>query len=117
MYLAQKFVSGVNLAIIPNGSEYFSLKITQFWQILVLTGSALGIANIFIKPFLKTIALPLRLITFGLFSFIINIAIIWLIDLVFPELEIQGLIPLLWTTAIVLGVNWILIKIINKKDK
>jgi len=40
-----------------------------------------------------------------LFSLIINMFLVWLIDIIFPkEIEIRGLIPLFWTTAII----WIL---------
>ena len=68
---------------------------------LILAGVVLGIINFFIKPILNLVTLPLRIITFGLFSLIINMALIWIIDVVFPELIIQGIIPLFWTTLIV----------------
>lgn len=114
LYLAHKFVPGVELKVMP-GSSYFGLNFTQFWQILLLTGGSLGIANIVVKPFLKTITLPLRLITFGLFSFIINILMVWLIDAIFPELAITGFIALFWTTVIVWLASWLLTRFANKK--
>lgn len=114
LYLAHKFVPGVELKITPE-SSYFGINLTQFWQILLLTGGALGIANIIVKPFLKTITLPLRLITFGLFSFIINILMVWLTDTIFPELTITGFIALFWTTVIVWLASWLLTRIASKK--
>jgi len=62
------------------------------------------LVNSFIKPILKIITLPLRILTFGLFGLIINMLMIWLVDIFFPELIIAGLIPLFWLTFIV----WIL---------
>jgi putative membrane protein len=94
LYLAAKFVPGV----------YFSGKI----QTLLMAGVLIGLANFFLKPLLKTIALPLRIITLGLFSLLINMFIIWLAaDVLFPkELEISGLIALFWTTAIIWAISF-----------
>ena len=72
---------------------------------LFLAGVALGAVNSFLKPVLKIVTLPLRILTLGLFSLVINMAMIWLIDVLFPELIIPGLTPLLWTTIIVWGLS------------
>ena len=91
LWLATKFVSGVE----------FIGEI----QYLLIAGCALGLINFFIKPLLKIITLPLRILTFGLFSLVINMAVVWIIDIFFPELIIQGIIPLFWTTLIIWGVS------------
>jgi len=39
-----------------------------------------------------------------LFSLVMNMLMVWLVDILFPELTIPGLIPLFWTTIIV----WVL---------
>jgi|SRR3989344_416513 len=108
LYLAQEFVPGVKLEIIPGQSSVFGFQLTAFWQILILVGGILGIFNSFIKPIIKTITLPLRIITFGLFSLILNMLIIWLLDIFFLELTITGLIPLFWTTVIIWAISWFL---------
>ena len=69
---------------------------------LILAGLVLGLINFFIKPILNLVTLPLRMITFGLFSLVINIGIVWLMDVLFIELVIPpGLWPLFWTTIVV----------------
>lgn len=108
LYLAQRFVPGVSLKIIPGQSVYFGFAFVQFWQILLFVGGTLGLMNAIIKPILKTITLPLRIITFGAFSFLINVLMVWLADVIFPELIIAGLIPLFWTTVIVWLLGWLL---------
>lgn len=75
------------------------------WQTLALIGGVLGLINFFIKPILKFITLPLRILTLGLFGIIINMAIIWTIDILFKEFTIIGLIPLLWAALIIWGAN------------
>ena len=107
-FLATKFVPGVSLEILPGQSSLFGIEFTASWQILLLIGFALGLINFFIKPILKMITLPLRILTFGLFSLVINVGIIWTVDILFPELVISGIIPLFWTTVIIWGVSLLL---------
>ena len=93
-WLAVEFVPGV--------------EFTGELKYLAMAGAFLGLINFFIKPVLKTITLPLRFLTFGLFSLIINMALIWFVDVVFPELTVAGIIPLFWTTVIVWLVGYFL---------
>ena len=108
IFLATKFVPGVSLEIIPSQSQFFGIEFTAPWQILVLVGGVLGLVNFFIKPILKIITLPLRILTFGLFSLVMNMLMVWLVDILFPELTILGLIPLFWTTLVVWGISLLL---------
>lgn len=108
IYLATKFVSGVSLEVVPGQSSLFGIQFTAFWQILILVGAVLGLVNLLIRPVLKLITLPLRILTLGLFSFVINMLMIWLVDVLFPELTIQGIFPLFWTSIIVWGVSFLL---------
>jgi len=79
-------------------------------QILLLAGTVLGFINFFIRPVLNLVTLPLRILTFGLFSLLINIGIIWVMDILFIEFVIEGLVPLFWTTIII----WVLSLIASK---
>ena len=93
-WLAVKLVSGVEFV---GEAKY-----------LIIAGTFLGLINFFIKPFIKLITFPLTVLTFGIFGLIINMGLIWLVDLAFPELVIAGLIPLFWTTLIVWIVSFLL---------
>ena len=93
-WLAVKFVPGVEFV----GEIKY----------LIMAGAFLGLINFFIKPIIKAITFPLRILTLGLFSFIINMAIIWFVDIIFPELIIRGLVPLFWTALIVWLVSYFL---------
>ncbi len=77
------------------------------WQILILAGFILGLINFFLKPILKLITLPLRMLTLGLFTLVINVGMIWIVDIFFPELAIVGILPLLWTSLIIWGLGFI----------
>ena len=115
LFLAQMFVPGVSLIVIP-GRIIFNIPIIALWQILILTGGVLGLLNFFLKPILKLVTLPLRIITFGLFTFAINMSLVWLVDIFFPELEIKGLQAIFWTALIIFGLG-IFLNIFNKRSK
>ncbi len=100
LFLANRFITGVALEILPE-SSFLGITLTQYWHILVVIGGILGIINFFIKPILDLITIPLKLLTLGLFSILLNIAIIWFLDILFLELTITGLMPLFFTTVIV----------------
>lgn len=79
---------------------------------LIIIGTVIGLINFFIKPLLDLITLPLRILSLGIFSFILDMGIIWAADIIFVEvLTILGFVPLIWTTLIVLILSTILPKI------
>lgn len=92
LFIAAKIITGV---------EFYGTYVS-----LIIMGVVLGIINYFIKPILQAASFPIKILTLGLSSLIINMASIWLIEIFFPrELEITGLIPLFWTTIIIWLLN------------
>jgi len=91
-WLADKYVPGVDF--------------TGELKYLIMAGAILGLINYFVKPLLRIITFPLRVLTLGIFSWIINMVIIWAVDILFPELVIAGLIPLFWTTLIAFVISF-----------
>ena len=101
-WLADQFIDKVDVGI---------------WKTLLLAGLILGLINTFIKPLLKFITLPLRILTLGLFGLVINLAIVWLVDYFFQDLVIGGLAALFWTSVLIWGLNTILNLIFPKNKK
>lgn len=98
IYMAARFVDGVTLNVDLN-------NFSSFAPILILIGLVLWIGNSIIRPILKVLTFPLIIITFGLFNTVINILMVWGADILLPQLDIAGLIPLLWTVLILFIVN------------
>jgi len=95
LFLASMIVPGVEIYC-----TYFTL---------ILIGIVLGLINFFIKPMLKAISIPIMILTLGLSSLIINMAMVWLIDIIFPaDIEIYGIIPLFFTTLIIWVLSFLL---------
>ncbi|MEL7333417.1 MAG: phage holin family protein [Cyanobacteria bacterium J06560_2] len=58
----------------------------------VLAAFAIGIVNAVIRPIIKLLSLPLTLITFGLFSLVVNGFCFWLASVFVPGFEVRGFI-------------------------
>jgi len=84
------------------------------WKLL-LAGLILGLANTWIKPLLNLVSLPLIVLTFGLFTVIINIAILSFVALMVPELSIQGWTSAFWGVLVVSLTNYALGFLLEKE--
>lgn len=113
LWLATLFVPEVVIRAYP-ASNFFGFSLTAQWEIILFLGIVLGLLNYFLKPLLKALSLPLEIITLGLFTIVINMALIWLLDMMFDELYIPLFLPLLYTALIIWGLNIILQKLILK---
>jgi putative membrane protein len=115
LFIAQKYVDGVHF----NGPIFLLPKslseINLIMGTLVFVGAVLGVLNHFVKPILKKITLPLRIITLDLFSIVILMFLVWLTNVFSPELTIQGLKALFFTALIVWVVHFILSKWLPEK--
>ncbi len=59
------------------------------WQVILWAGVIIGLAHFFVRPILRTIALPLRIVTLGIFSFVIDMFLLWMaLNLFFQKEEI-----------------------------
>ena len=85
----------------------YGIEFTGPIETLLITGGIVGLFNFFIKPVLKIIFLPLRILTFGLISLIINMILVWVAVDILSPIEILGLLPLFWTTFIIWILNFL----------
>ena len=79
----------------------------DIWTYAV-AGVVLAFLNGVIKPIIKILALPLILLTLGLFTLVINALLLWSLSYIVPSVIIAGMIPLAWATLVVTVVNILL---------
>jgi putative membrane protein len=80
--------------------------------VALITAAVLGLINIFIKPILKILTLPLNLLTLGLFGFLLNAVLFWVASLVVPGFDILTYSAGIIGSVIVAVVLWLLDKIL-----
>ena len=109
-FLLQVGIGVIGLYLI----DYFLVGVRiENTEVLFYAGLTLGIINFFIRPVLRFITIPLRILTLGLFTFLINVAILWSIDHFFGEVTIEGIATLFYATLII----WILEFILQRFTK
>ncbi len=77
------------------------------WGPVILAGAVLGLANVFLKPLLTFIALPLIILTFGIAYFFVNVVVLLFTEWVTPDFSIDGFWTYVGATIVIWLVNWI----------
>ncbi len=114
--LATQIILGV--ALIWLASQYIEgVSFKGTLGELLFTGAALGVVNFFIRPIVNILTLPLRIFTLGLFAFVINMLMIWTIDIISANFDVVGVIPLFWTAMLFWGLGFIIPALIPKKKR
>ena len=75
------------------------------WGPLLLGALVLMIGNAIVKPILAILTLPLVILTFGLFYFAINVAMLALAEWIAPDFSIDGFWTYVGATIVVWIVN------------
>lgn len=74
---------------------------------LVIAALVFGIVNAIVRPILTLLSIPLIVVTLGLFLFIVNALLLWLVGALVPGFHVDGFWAALWG-AIWLGIiSWI----------
>jgi putative membrane protein len=69
---------------------------TALWVALTM-----GFLNSFVKPILKIISFPITFLTLGLFSLVITVGMVYLVELYIPGFKVTGFIaPLIFSFLI-----------------
>ena len=108
------FLQRLMFSILGNSVIFWWLTMQAFPDVFKVSGGitgyfliavVFGLLNFLIKPILSLVTLPIRWITLGLFSFIFNAAILWLLEqsmnflqLLDTALTIEG-----WLTYVIAG--------------
>ncbi|HYD34784.1 MAG TPA: phage holin family protein [Vitreimonas sp.] len=94
---------GVAAYLVPG--VYVDGILSAFWIVVVL-----GLVNTFIRPILKLLTFPINFVTLGLFSLVINAALVMLVAAIVPGFDLDGFLAALFfsivtgATASVLGI-------------
>ncbi|PIR89017.1 MAG: hypothetical protein COU07_03965 [Candidatus Harrisonbacteria bacterium CG10_big_fil_rev_8_21_14_0_10_40_38] len=83
-------------------------EITPTAKGYLIVGALLTAVNLVIRPVIKFILTPVIILTLGLFSLVINSAILYILDIMSTSLTIRGFLPLLYATLIITAINIIL---------
>lgn len=94
VYLTVEFVPGVS----TDGTWITLLLIALVWSVIV------GV----IRPVLSILTLPITIVTFGLFSFVLNAILFYAMTYVVPGFAVAGFVPALIGALVLSILTWLI---------
>jgi len=91
MLIANHFIADFEISLEPANLFFVVGLLTLF--------------NIFVRPALKLLLSPLIILTLGLFTFVIDGGILYVVDILSGSITINGIMPLIYTTLVISAVN------------
>ncbi|MGA8099740.1 MAG: phage holin family protein [Candidatus Cybelea sp.] len=78
------------------------------WVAVVIAALAFGVINAVVRPIATIVSIPLIVITLGLFLFVLNALLLWLVGAIVPGFHVDGFWAAFWG-AIWLGIiSWVI---------
>jgi len=77
----------------------------------------LGILNVFFRPVLLILTLPINILSLGLFTFIINALMLKMASGVIPGFDVRGFWPALFGALIITLISWLLNAFISERGR
>lgn len=90
--LVARFVPGIEVS-----GLYIAIIVALLW----------GLVNVFFKPVLILLTLPLNILTLGLFTFVINALLFWFVASFVEGFSVDGFLPALLGTLVISTISWI----------
>jgi putative membrane protein len=75
----------------------------------------LGVLNVFFRPILLILTLPINILTLGLFTVVINAVLLKMASGVISGFEVHGFWSAVWGALIISLVNWLLSSFITDR--
>jgi len=73
---------------------------------LLIAAAVFTLINFYVRPLIKLILSPIIILTLGLFSFVINMGMLRLLDILNESVIITGIKPLVYGTILITIVNF-----------
>ena len=83
----------------------------------LLAAIVLGVVNTFIKPVLSFVTAPLTVVTLGLFAFVVNAVVLFIVSAVVPGLMINGWVPAILGAVVLSVVGTVLSELLKDLGK
>ncbi|MFA5773132.1 MAG: phage holin family protein [Candidatus Paceibacterota bacterium] len=102
----------LSIAVFATSKIIEGIAIDPIWVTLIV-GACLTLFNMFVKPIIKILTLPINLITLGLFSLVINGAVFWYMGTFIQGFSVSTFYAAFIGALLVSIINWILSKVFH----
>ena len=92
------------------------IEVESFFSAL-LAAAVLGILNVFFRPILLILTLPINILSLGLFTFVINALLLMMASGVIYGFVVRGFWSAVFGSLLISIVNWILSSVLTRGKK
>jgi putative membrane protein len=107
------FATAVTLLLI---SQYVPGILVDSLYTAIIVAVIWGILGLTVRPVLRLLTFPINLLTFGLFSFVLNALLFWFLATFISGFHVYGFIPALEGSLILAVVAWAVRAVFKKED-
>jgi putative membrane protein len=89
------------------------ISLTPVLTTALIVGACLTLFNMFIKPIINILTLPINIVTLGLFSLVVNGLLFWFLGTVIKGFTVRTFAAAFVGALLVSIINWILKKVFH----
>jgi len=102
----------ISVAVYATTFIVSGIKVDPIYMALIV-GACLTLFNMFIKPIVNILTLPINIITLGLFSLVINGILFWYLGTLIKGFEVTTFTAAFVGALLVSIINWVLKKVFH----
>jgi putative membrane protein len=102
----------ISIAVYATTFIVSGIKVDPIYMALIV-GACLTLFNMFIKPIVNILTLPINLITLGIFSLVINGVLFWYLGTLIKGFEVTTFTAAFVGALLVSVINWLLKKVFH----
>ncbi len=112
MYLLLRwFISAATLLLVAYLVPGFHVS---GWYAAFIAALVLGLVNALIRPIILLLTLPVNILTLGLFTFVVNAFMLYLVSTVVKGFEVNGFRPAFWGALVLWLIGWLVSSSLKK---
>lgn len=112
MYLLLRwFISAATLLLVAYLVPGFHVS---GWYAAFIAALVLGLVNALVRPIILVLTLPVNILTLGLFTFVVNAFMLYLVSTVVKGFEVNGFRPAFWGALVLWLIGWLVSSSLKK---
>lgn len=116
-FILRMLVSAATLFGVAYLSGGALLQVDAFWPAAVIAAVVLAVVNAVVKPVVSVLAIPVTILTLGLFALVINALMLYLVAWVVPGIHTVGFLQTVLASIIISIVTAIAGKMLEGDDE
>jgi putative membrane protein len=102
----------LSISVFVTSKIISGIIIDPIWVVLIV-GACLALFNMFIKPIIKILTLPINILTLGIFSLVVNGVVFWFLGQFINGFDVLTFQAAFIGALIIAIINWLLKKVFH----